>query len=90
MQVQTPIKDCLSSWCGKPFDISTALEEYLDAGVPPNKLVFGLATYGRTFKLASPGGNTEPGIAAATGGCVNSGPRSKSGSYSKLKSCNGV
>jgi chitinase len=44
-----PLLDCNARWCGKPYDIDTAVSAYLDAGVPASKLVLGLAAYGRSF-----------------------------------------
>lgn len=67
-KLNAPIVDCQSRACGKPFDIDTGLKQYTAAGVPTNKIVLGLGTYGRTFRLAQPGGNPPPGAAATTGG----------------------
>lgn len=66
-KLNAPIVDCQSRACGKPFDISSGLQDYLAAGIPADKLVLGLATYGRTYALNTPGGNPEPGTAATTG-----------------------
>ncbi|GBF88864.1 chitinase [Raphidocelis subcapitata] len=66
-KLNAPIYDCQSRWCKTPFDIDTGLREYLDAGVPREKLVLGLGTYGRTFTLAQPSKDPPPGTAAATG-----------------------
>ena len=66
-KLNAPIRDCHSRWCGKPFDIESGLQQYLDAGVPPSKLVLGLGTYGRTFTLTSPSKDPAPGTAAARG-----------------------
>ena len=66
-KLNAPIVDCHSRTCGKPFDISTGLAEYMAAGVPAGKIVLGLGTYGRTFALKSPGGNPAPGFAASSG-----------------------
>lgn len=66
-KLNAPIVDCQSRACGKPFDISSGLQDYLAAGVPASKLVLGLATYGRTYGLNQPGGNPAPGTAATTG-----------------------
>lgn len=70
-KLNAPIIDCHSRACGKPFDIDSGLSEYLDAGVPADKLVLGLGTYGRTFKLATPVGSgptPPPGFVMSTGG----------------------
>jgi GH18 family chitinase len=52
------------------FDIATAVDAYLGAGVPPAKINLGLGLYGRTFKLA--GGDDQPGLAPANGGLKRS------------------
>ncbi|KAG5182405.1 glycosyl hydrolases family 18-domain-containing protein [Tribonema minus] len=67
-----PIVDCLSRWCAntKAADIDSALSSYINAGVPANKIVLGLATYSRTFTLAAPAGSLLPGVAAAAGDCT--------------------
>lgn len=68
-KLNTPMIDCHGRACGKAYDIDAGLREYLAAGVPANKIVLGLATYGRTFRLAQPGGNPAPGEAASVGEC---------------------
>lgn len=54
-------------------DVNKGVENYLQAGVAPNKLVLGTAFYGRSVKLAS-GGCTQPGCPfigpGAEGQCV--------------------
>lgn len=42
-----------------------AVDAFLAAGVPANKLMLGLANYGRTFSLTEDG--DEPGIVTANG-----------------------
>lgn len=72
-KLNAPMVDCHSRACGKPFDIDAGVSEYLDAGVPPEKLVLGLATYGRTFTLAKAAGSAgapPPGTALSTGAQV--------------------
>ncbi len=51
----------------KRWHIEGAIDAYLAAGVPPEKLVLGLGTYGRTFKLAAGQQGDEPGKLAQTG-----------------------
>ena len=41
------------------------MDAFLAAGVPANKLVLGLANYGRTFALTEAG--DEPGVVTADG-----------------------
>lgn len=41
-KLNAPIVDCQSRACGRPFDISTGLQEFIAGGIPPNKLVLGL------------------------------------------------
>ncbi|KAK6828998.1 hypothetical protein RU639_003403 [Aspergillus parasiticus] len=54
-------------------DVNKGVENYLQAGVAPNKLVLGTAFYGRSVKMAS-GGCTHPGCPfigpGAEGQCV--------------------
>jgi len=74
-KLNAPMVDCHSRACGKPFDIETGVAEYLAAGVPANKIVLGLATYGRTFRLTPPATSSAdappPGAAASEGKQVN-------------------
>eukprot|EP00475_Leptophrys_vorax_P026041 TRINITY_DN36495_c0_g1_i2.p1 TRINITY_DN36495_c0_g1~~TRINITY_DN36495_c0_g1_i2.p1 ORF type:complete len:469 (+),score=116.08 TRINITY_DN36495_c0_g1_i2:2-1408(+) len=49
-QVHTPVLDCANQTAH--FDITGAVEHYLSQGVPAKKIVMGLATYGRTFRVA--------------------------------------
>jgi len=49
-QVHTPVLDCSSP---THFDMSGAVDHYLSQGVPAKKIMIGLATYGRTFQVAS-------------------------------------
>ena len=42
-----------------------AVDAYIKVGAPANKLVLGLATYGRTFQLT--GGGDAPGVVTASG-----------------------
>lgn len=46
-----------------------AVDAYLKAGVPPSKLMLGLATYGRTFQLTADG--DAPGVVTANGESVH-------------------
>ena len=48
-----PVKDCNPSQPG--WDIAGALDAYKEAGVPMEKIVLGLATYGRWESSASTG-----------------------------------
>ncbi|KAF8978116.1 hypothetical protein BGZ46_006817 [Entomortierella lignicola] len=47
--------------------VQGAVELYIDHGVPRNKIVLGLALYGKTFTLQNPG-DSRPGIARFTTG----------------------
>jgi chitinase len=64
-----PLLDCGSRWCGKEWDIDSAVSTYLKAGVPPSKIILGLATYGRSFQLrdTSVPGNPAPWTQAGAG-----------------------
>jgi len=50
VQVHTPVLDCSNK---THFDMTGAVDHYLSQGVPAKKLMIGLATYGRTFKVGS-------------------------------------
>jgi GH18 family chitinase len=50
-KLNAPIVDCHSRQCNKPFDIDTCLSQYLAGGVPKEKIVLGLAFYGRALQL---------------------------------------
>lgn len=62
-----PVMDCRSQWCGKPRDIHTGLAELRAGGIPAAKIVLGLATYGRTFKLVDPSADIVPGFTPVNG-----------------------
>lgn len=67
-KLNAPIVDCHSRQCGKPADISAGIQEYISAGVPPSKLVMGLATYGRSFRLSTPAGTGPPPLPGTVSG----------------------
>ena len=52
-------------WSDSSVCTSGAVDAFLAAGVPANKLMLGLANYGRTFLLTGEG--DAPGIVAAQG-----------------------
>ena len=56
LRSQTPIVDCTTRADGSRVDIDTALQEFLNQGVPVYKINLGLATYGRTWSIDSAGG----------------------------------
>ncbi|DBA80070.1 TPA: hypothetical protein ACH3X2_007559 [Trebouxia sp. C0005] len=58
-----PILDCHAPTPN--FDISGAVDAFLAAKVPANKIMLGLANYGRTFLLTEDG--DEPGVVTANG-----------------------
>ena len=74
-----PVMDCGARWCGKQWDIDAAIKAYLDGGVPASKLVLGLASYGRSFKLQNPsvGATPAPWMHRSAGMC-NCSPFSRS------------
>lgn len=45
LNVNAPVLDCSQ----ENYDIQSALDKYLEKGVDPKKLIFGLGSYGRTF-----------------------------------------
>ena len=47
--------------------LAWAVDSFLAAGVPANKLMLGLANYGRTFLLTEDG--DQPGVVTADGEC---------------------
>lgn len=49
------------------LNVNTAVKYWINNGAPPEKLVLGLGTYGRSFKLDKPS-RTKPGSAAKSGG----------------------
>ena len=52
LNVHTPIVDCNTGTSAR-FDIETAVQHYLNSGVPGAKLTLGLATYGRTWTVSN-------------------------------------
>jgi len=64
----TPMTDS----SGAQFSVTQSVQNYLNAGVPPSKLVVGMATYGRSFALSS--ASCAVGTVANSGGaqsCTN-------------------
>ena len=65
-----PLVNCYDSgkWCNEKWDIASGIRAYLSAGVPASKLVLGLGTYGRTFKLTEGAASSrKPGVAKGQG-----------------------
>ncbi len=64
--VNAPIKDCSnSSTDGIGWDAAGAVDTYLNAGIPPDHINFGLATYGRAVTINS--SSSTPGASSVTG-----------------------
>ncbi len=73
---QTPVMDCRPNSPSDPddhdmggLDLASAIEDYIQAGVPKYKIVFGLGVYGRTWTLPQ-GGSASPGSPAVGSGPV--------------------
>ncbi|XP_002163945.3 acidic mammalian chitinase [Hydra vulgaris] len=68
------ITGCSTAMSGPPPTASNSLKIWLDGGMPANKIILGLAAYGRTFELKDP---NQAGLGAPANGPGLPGPFTK-------------
>ncbi|MBE9001868.1 glycoside hydrolase [Nostoc sp. LEGE 12447] len=59
---------------GGTFSIKNTVEAYLESGIPTSKIILGMATYGRTFKVSSPLSLSDNGPGKPYSSAGNAGP----------------